>query len=44
MTDEKHTNDDQWQDKLTPEQFSICRLKGTEPPFTGKYTDCKKAG
>jgi peptide-methionine (R)-S-oxide reductase len=44
MTDNKHTNDDQWLDKLTPEQFSICRLKGTEPPFTGKYTNCKKAG
>jgi len=44
MTDKKHTNDDQWLDKLTPEQFSICRLKGTEPPFTGKYTDCKKTG
>jgi peptide-methionine (R)-S-oxide reductase len=44
MTDKKHTNDDQWLDKLTPEQFSICRLKGTEPPFTGKYADCKKAG
>ena len=44
MTDKKHTNDNQWLDKLTPEQFSICRLKGTEPPFTGKYTDCKKPG
>ena len=44
MTDKKHANDDQWLDKLTPEQFSICRLKGTEPPFTGKYADCKKAG
>ena len=44
MTDKKHTNNDQWLDKLTPEQFSICRLKGTEPPFTGKYADCKKAG
>lgn len=33
-----------WQDKLTPEQFNICRLKGTEPPFSGKYTDCKKPG
>ena len=44
MTDKKHTNDDQWLDKLTPEQFNICRLKGTEPPFTGKYADCKKAG
>jgi peptide-methionine (R)-S-oxide reductase len=44
MTEKKHTNNDQWQDKLTPEQFNICRLKGTEPPFTGKYADCKKAG
>lgn len=44
MTENKQANDDQWLDKLTPEQFSICRLKGTEPPFTGKYTNCKKAG
>lgn len=31
-------------DELTPEQFSICRLKSTEPPFTGKYVDCKEDG
>ncbi|MDP3904615.1 MAG: peptide-methionine (R)-S-oxide reductase MsrB [Methylococcaceae bacterium] len=31
-------------DELTPEQFSICRLKSTEPPFTGKYVDCKSDG
>lgn len=25
--------------ELTPEQYNICFLKGTEPPFSGKYTD-----
>jgi peptide-methionine (R)-S-oxide reductase len=44
MTDKNQKQDEQWQDKLTPEQFAICRLKGTEPPFTGKYADCKKEG
>jgi peptide-methionine (R)-S-oxide reductase len=34
----------QWQEKLTAEQFNICRLKATEPPFTGKYVDFKEDG
>lgn len=25
--------------KLSPEQYNICFLKGTEPPFSGKYTN-----
>lgn len=44
MTDQEPNTDAQWQQKLTPEQFSICRQKATEPPFTGKYVDCKKDG
>jgi len=43
MTDGKLT-DEQWREKLTPEQFNICRCSATEPPFTGKYAHCKDDG
>ena len=33
-----------YDDDLTPEQFNICRLKATEPAFTGKYVNCKTVG
>lgn len=42
--DDNNADAQLWHDKLTPEQFAICRLKGTEPPFTGRYTDCKVPG
>ena len=44
MSEQKTNNHDEWVGKLSPEQFSICRLKGTEAPFTGKYNDCKTSG
>lgn len=37
-------NTDDYKNKLTPEQYNICFLKGTEPPFSGKYTDNKEVG
>jgi peptide-methionine (R)-S-oxide reductase len=29
---------------LTPEQYNVCFLKGTEPPGSGKYLHNKEAG
>jgi peptide-methionine (R)-S-oxide reductase len=37
-------NNEYWRDKLTPEEFQVCREKGTEPAFSGEYWDCKKDG
>ncbi|CAM3676454.1 peptide-methionine (R)-S-oxide reductase MsrB [Parendozoicomonas haliclonae] len=36
--------DDEWRQKLTPEQYHVCREGGTERPFSGEYVDHKDAG
>jgi peptide-methionine (R)-S-oxide reductase len=44
MTDRVEKTDQQWMHELTPEQFRVCRLKATEPPFSGKYNNAKQDG
>jgi peptide-methionine (R)-S-oxide reductase len=36
--------EDDMKAKLSPEQYNICFLKGTEPPFSGKYVDNHEPG
>ncbi len=36
--------DADWRSQLTPEQYRICRQKGTEPAFTGQYYDGHEPG
>ena len=44
MPDKKNLSDQQWKEKLTAEQYEICRNKGTEPPFSGEYLNTKTTG
>ncbi|MFJ6937814.1 peptide-methionine (R)-S-oxide reductase MsrB [Streptomyces sp. NPDC101132] len=36
--------DEQWQAELTPSEYQVLRLGGTEPAFRGEYTDTKTPG
>jgi peptide-methionine (R)-S-oxide reductase len=37
MTEKITKTDAEWKKELSPEQFNVCRQKGTEPAFTGKF-------
>lgn len=37
-------SDEEWRRELSPEQFHVCRQKGTERPFSGTLNDNKAAG
>jgi len=44
MSEKIKKTDAEWKAELTPEQFRVARLKGTERPFTGEYNDSKADG
>ncbi len=44
MNDLRDKPDTYWREKLTPEQYTVCRLKGTERPFTGALYHNHEAG
>ena len=44
MAEKVMKTDEEWQKKLTPEQYQVARKAGTEPAFTGKYWNSKEAG
>ena len=35
---------EEWKEVLSKEQFKVCRNKGTEQAFSGKYWETKEAG
>jgi peptide-methionine (R)-S-oxide reductase len=36
--------DEQWRERLSPEQYEVLRRHATERPFTGEYVDAKDDG
>ncbi len=37
-------SDEEWRNQLSREEYTVTRLKGTEPAFTGKFNAHKQAG
>jgi peptide-methionine (R)-S-oxide reductase len=33
-------SEQEWRQRLTPEQYRVLRSAGTEPAFSGRYVDC----
>jgi peptide-methionine (R)-S-oxide reductase len=44
MLEKIQKSEAEWQEELSPEQFAVCRQKGTERAFTGEYYKHKEEG
>jgi peptide-methionine (R)-S-oxide reductase len=44
MNKKVEKSDEQWKKELTPDQYQVCRNRGTERPFTGEYHNTKTPG
>ena len=44
MKEKIQKTEEEWKRELSPEQYQVCRMKATEPPFTGRYYNLKQSG
>ena len=44
MNDKAKTTDQEWEKNLTPDQYKVLRMCGTERPFSGKFNDFWEEG
>ncbi|MGD0376923.1 MAG: peptide-methionine (R)-S-oxide reductase MsrB [Streptosporangiaceae bacterium] len=42
--DKAQLTDEEWRQRLTPQEYHVLRQAGTEAPFTGEYTDTTTEG